>query len=39
MIKTILDNIFKYSDKKTLEDSLTLGIYNKPYKKNRNIFY
>ncbi|WP_042274513.1 hypothetical protein [Faecalimicrobium dakarense] len=24
-----IDNIFKYSDKKTLEDSLTLGVYNK----------
>ena len=24
-----IDNIFKYSNKKTLEDSLTLGVYNK----------
>lgn len=24
-----VDSIFKYSDKKTLEDSLTLGVYNK----------
>ena len=23
-----IDNIFKYSDKKTLDDSLTLGVYN-----------
>jgi RimJ/RimL family protein N-acetyltransferase len=24
-----IDNIFKYSNKKTLEDSLTFGVYNK----------